>query len=531
MTKKVAPSTTARKSSTFYSCKFYSWFRFKRKDRLTNLINKVFIGVNKLSITILSLLVLFCYLLIFFSYCAAHYYGLAGLIFVSTFSVVVFVRKGVKNVYQENAAYIVLVYIPMLNVVVKDVFFLYQNNHSISNILLHSHYILLIIIAISGFFSNSRRVLIVGALSVAWIWIFTFISNDSSLWYILLMDTALFIIFSALIYFFNVSIKSSLAHIDKSNKVIRYQNEELKKILDIKVKMFNMLVHDIKNPINRILFASNHKVISKVEIVEPSMYILQILDDLLDLNKLGEVKQHVRKSAAHFNGIIEKAIDQTHYLLNEKNLKINWTSDAKIAIETDVNLIERILINILTNAIKYSKINDTIEIQMHDLNNNKVRIDVIDKGIGILPELVESIFDSRQQVKSEDFAYIQSSGLGLSFCKQAILSHGGTIGAISEIDKGTTIWFELPSIPASEPMEDFKTLFLKEELNVCAQEAEAYQFFKKELSRLAVYQSGKILSVRGFSDFGTYPTLDKWKNEVFSASLTGNEDYFRRLLQ
>jgi len=302
-------------------------------------------------------------------------------------------------------------------------------------------------------------------------------------------------------------------------------------MLDFKVKMFIMLAHDIKNPVNRILFACNHKVISKKDIVEPSMYILQIIEDILELYKLEEVKLSLNKSVIQLNTIVENAIDQIRYLLNPKNLKINWTSDAKIAIEADANLIERVLINILTNAIKYSKINDTIEIQMHNLNNTKVRIDVIDEGIGVLPKLVGAIFDFRQQAKSEDFAYIRSTGLGLSFCKKAILTHGGTIGAISEIDKGTTIWFELPSILVSEPIEDFKTIFLKDELNVCAQEAEACKFFKKELSKLAIYQTGKILSVRGFSDFGTYPNLDKWKNEVFSASLTGNEDYFRKLLQ
>jgi hypothetical protein len=202
----------------------------------------------------------------------------------------------------------------------------------------------------------------------------------------------------------------------------------------------------------------------------------------------------------------------------------------KIAIVADANLIERVLINMLTNAIKYSKINDTIEIKMFDLTT-KVRVDVIDEGEGILPEFLGTIFDTTQQLKSPDFAYVRSSGLGLSFCKQAILSHGGAIGAKSEIDKGTTIWFELPSILEREPLEDLKTTFKTQEVFVCAQEAEAFRLFKNALSELAVYQTSKILSLDGFSDFGVYPTLDKWKNEVLNASLTGNEEYFRQLLQ
>jgi len=123
----------------------------------------------KLVFHLLSILTLFCYLLIFISYCAAHYYGLAGLVFISAISVIVFfLNSSKKNIYYS----IVLIYIPILNIMVKDLFFLHQNNYSMPNIFLHSHTILLMYLLISGIFSNCRHVLFVGALAIAWIWFF-----------------------------------------------------------------------------------------------------------------------------------------------------------------------------------------------------------------------------------------------------------------------------------------------------------------------------------------------------------------------
>jgi signal transduction histidine kinase len=112
-------------------------------------------------------------------------------------------------------------------------------------------------------------------------------------------------------------------------------------------------------------------------------------------------------------------------------------------VECDSEIMKRVVVNLLANAIKFSAKRDKIHVAF-SCNDSFARLMVTDSGPGIAPEYHEKIFEKFWQVDSNKHKQMHSSGLGLTFCKLAIEAHGGTIGVESELGKGAKFWFQIP---------------------------------------------------------------------------------------
>ena len=127
---------------------------------------------------------------------------------------------------------------------------------------------------------------------------------------------------------------------------------------------------------------------------------------------------------------------QLHY-----SIPLLFTPDAlpDITLRTDRKRVKQVLTNLITNAFKFTEAGKiTLTYQKED---SKVRVSVIDTGIGIAPEYIDSIFE--RFMKIDNFS--QGTGLGLTICKTIIKTLGGEIGVESDLGKGSTFWFTLPT--------------------------------------------------------------------------------------
>jgi len=109
----------------------------------------------------------------------------------------------------------------------------------------------------------------------------------------------------------------------------------------------------------------------------------------------------------------------------------------------DYELTERVLLNLLDNAIRHSPDGSKIDIDAEILEGF-LRIVVKDQGEGITPELLPFVFEKYTRGNHANHGDQRSYGLGLAFCKMAVETHGGKIGAISEQGKGSEFWFTMP---------------------------------------------------------------------------------------
>jgi two-component system sensor histidine kinase ChiS len=115
------------------------------------------------------------------------------------------------------------------------------------------------------------------------------------------------------------------------------------------------------------------------------------------------------------------------------------------AVQADRLRFTQVLINLVSNASKFTERGSvTIKAHQSDEEPDKARISVIDTGIGIPPEKHEAVFDRFQQADSSTTRKYGGTGLGLAICRRLIEMHGGEIGLISEVGKGSEFYFTIP---------------------------------------------------------------------------------------
>lgn len=236
---------------------------------------------------------------------------------------------------------------------------------------------------------------------------------------------------------------------------IQHQSNELKdayqklqELSKFKEELTGMIVHDLKNPLNTILNVvkiNNFKDKEHV-VFQSGKQMMNLVMNILDIYKY-EGKSFVPNCKELFiNPIIKSVKKDLAFVLSEKSIKIETVLDYNYKAAIDETTFERIVTNLLTNAIKFSPQGSVIKIVTEPLKNNRFRLHVIDKGRGIATENIDQIFLKFEQRENRKLGYSGSTGIGLTYCKMAIEAHNGIIGVESEIDKGSDFFIEMDYI-------------------------------------------------------------------------------------
>lgn len=233
---------------------------------------------------------------------------------------------------------------------------------------------------------------------------------------------------------------------------LKIANDNLQEINEIKTRFISIASHEIRNPLHTIsayaqilLHRSSEKLPEEkkqefyVKIKGYVRKITDILDDILLLSR-GEIgKQRINPISINLNEFCEQVLQETQ-LINNKI--INFLPQGKyINACIDEKLLRHILINLLTNAIKYSPKDSPIDLELIS-NESEVIFQIKDKGIGITPEDQLHLFESFY--RASNAGNIPGTGLGLAIVKQCVDLHGGKIAVKSEVGVGTTFTVTLP---------------------------------------------------------------------------------------
>ncbi len=172
--------------------------------------------------------------------------------------------------------------------------------------------------------------------------------------------------------------------------------------------------------------------------------VVEMVSQMLDVSRLEAGKMELHHAPADLVELARNAVATLRPLAAERTLEL--FAPAAVPADIDSNLILRVISNLLGNAIKFTKPDGKIRLEVQ-LAEGHPRIAVIDDGSGIAPEQHQSIFEKFGQTAAG--ARRVGSGLGLTFCKMAVEAHGGTIGLESEPGRGSTFWFSLPLAPSA----------------------------------------------------------------------------------
>ena len=248
----------------------------------------------------------------------------------------------------------------------------------------------------------------------------------------------------------------------KSEKKLREQNIELRKLDEVKNDFITMAAHELKTPLisisgytDYILMKHrnqiNPEITTDLLTVQRNIKRLEILmDQLLDVLKIDENELKLHKQSINVSNVINNCLDELSYLINEKNLEIILNIDHDIHLNVDQTRIFAVFTNLLSNAIKFTPEYGWIRISSKKEEDHYL-FEVKDNGIGLAQDEMGRLFKKFERIKPpimNDHINIKDSGtgLGLYITKGIIIAHGGKIWANSDGEnQGSTFSFTVPN--------------------------------------------------------------------------------------
>lgn len=308
--------------------------------------------------------------------------------------------------------------------------------------------------------------------------------------------------------------------IKKQSNELEIAYKELKDLSSFKEDMTNMIVHDLKNPLNIIM---NSHFLNKNEIGESisksAIQMHNLITNMLDVHKYKETDMHLKLDKNNMYDIIHIAVSQIEIFLKEKTISLTINVNKLLFVVVDKELMIRVVVNLLTNAIKYTPVEGEIEILAKE-QNNLVEISVSDSGCGIPEDKLDIIFNKFEQVYSGNSERMKSSGLGLTFCKLVVESHGGKIGVFSKINKGSRFWLTLPKT-VRKVQGDFESSKSILENSLLPEDIEYLLYFAKQLQNKEIFEVSainNILKLVEKKSFGIINWAEQVKESVYQES-------------
>jgi signal transduction histidine kinase len=173
--------------------------------------------------------------------------------------------------------------------------------------------------------------------------------------------------------------------------------------------------------------------------------MLTLINGLLDLARLESGKMVLNIQETALKTVFDTSVQQVSALAARSDVNvISQIDDGIETIQADAEVTVRILVNLLSNALKYSPEDSTVVVSAVPYTIEFVAIRVADTGPGIPKEWVNKVFSKFTQVEAREAGIGVGSGLGLSFCRLAVEAQGGRIWVESVVGQGTTVIFTVP---------------------------------------------------------------------------------------
>lgn len=257
-----------------------------------------------------------------------------------------------------------------------------------------------------------------------------------------------------------------IAVIYESLKYVSLKDElKLQKVIgETREETVHMIIHDFKVPLSILKNISESQ--SKDDIlnsVRASASKMQYqIQDILDVYRQNYSALKINKEPCSLNLIVESAFENVIFFTKQKNITLIYESEKEYIIDVDRSIIERVIVNLLFNSVKYTSNGGLIKVELYELNSNLLEIRVADNGMGIETEKLNLVLNKFETSGNQVNSIHSSTGLGLSFCKIAVEAHGSSLKLESVVFVGTTVSFKVDVIQANRLEQSFNSIELPE---------------------------------------------------------------------
>ena len=242
---------------------------------------------------------------------------------------------------------------------------------------------------------------------------------------------------------------------EKKRQREKRKRQFLPKMKQLRANLLRAISHDLRTPLTSISgnasnllsngksFDEDTKLQLYTDIYDDSMWLINLVENLLAVTRIEEGRLNIRASANLIDEVIAEALHHVNRKSVEHCITVKHEEDFILA-KIDARLIVQVIINIVDNAIKYTPKGSHIQIKTRKQDEHVI-VTVADDGEGIPDELKPKVFDMFYSGANKIADSRRSLGLGLSLCKSIIHAHGGTISVSDNIPHGTVFTFTLPA--------------------------------------------------------------------------------------
>ncbi len=244
----------------------------------------------------------------------------------------------------------------------------------------------------------------------------------------------------------------ALSELERSKEQLSIALTSERELNDLKSRFVTMASHEFRTPLSTILSSvslinrynsgeHSEKVEKHVHRIKSAVTNMTlILNDFLSLEKLEEGKTVLREEEVELCNLVDETIHDVNGMLkNGQAVKVNHNGNTRVTV--DQQMLRNILLNLLSNALKFSPENSEVELDL-EVKKDLLLINVSDKGVGIPEDEQAHLFE--RFFRARNVTNIQGTGLGLHIVVKYLEKLGGDISFKSAVDKGTTFNLQIP---------------------------------------------------------------------------------------
>ena len=256
-------------------------------------------------------------------------------------------------------------------------------------------------------------------------------------------------------------LRESADELERRSLIIDRSNQELQRMSELKLQFLSEVTHELRTPLINIEKSSSmlleqdvqpgHKELLRI-INANTARLIRLIDELLDMSKLEAGMFTLKQETVEVKPIIEEAAASVERWRQSKDLKLMVSISSNLPpVLADKDRIEQVIINLLSNSIKFTPAGGTISLAAGiyfgavPSDRKYVEISISDTGIGIAEDKIASVFEKYKTIENPGSSFA-GTGLGLPIAKQIIEKHGGRIWAESRLGKGSVFGFTIPCV-------------------------------------------------------------------------------------